>query len=269
MNEKKVKEGVVLEPLTKLRTLYWFRSVLAKAGCDATQLNKKYAIDIGTPRFDLYEQGLRRPSAESLNAIDEAFDIKLGVSPLKGMSTLYTSGPEDSRLWDVLEGDVELSRSLTENFYKEDMGLKALLESSFQARVDHMFESFFTASELERFKQRSITAKPHPISSPAVLIIGLTHPDFDNEIYLKYKAGKRYPYELLVAALAMRDMAHLNKSSIGEIDYLVAGVLRVLVEDLHIIREELIEYLKSYIYQSNKRLYPAHFNILEDKDFFD
>lgn len=74
-------------------------------------------------------------------------------------------------------------------------------------------------------------------------------------IYMNYRKAQKYNYDVLVAGLALRVVAYANKTNIKEADYLMVGIVRVLMEKMPEIADELLAYMKKQIKQFTSKLH--------------
>lgn len=246
--KKDYKTGVDLDELTELRTLYWFRKLLEKTGCKPSEIEKKYVINIETPEFGLYAIGRRKPQKSSLVAIDLAMEVGTGKRPLKDSSILYTRGPDGARLWDVLADDVEACRAIVDDFYEEEFGETALINSNFDEKIAYIFTMFnLDPADLEFLRQRSKEHQLKAFQQNALLTTSMKSENLGHPLYLSYKSGVRYPFDLLVVAMALRVLAYQNKTNMAEVDFMMMGVLRVLVEQMPEVKEELYYCISTHV----------------------
>ena len=248
VEKKDYATGVDHDELTKLRTLYWFRKILGKTGCKPTELARKYFIDIKNPEFKMYAIGRRKPITSSLEAIDLAMEVGTAKQPLKNMSLLYTHGPDGARLWEVLADDVEACRAIVDDFYEEEFGETALINSNFDEKIAYIFTMFnLDPADLEFLRQRSKEHQLKAFQQNALLTTSMKSENLGHPLYLSYKSGVRYPFDLLVVAMALRVLAYQNKTNMAEVDFMMMGVLRVLVEQMPEVKEELYYCISSHI----------------------
>ncbi|MGU4699063.1 hypothetical protein K6L09_20570 [Burkholderia cepacia] len=253
------KEGVELNELDKLRTLYWFRRVISIAGCLPKEIGERFFIDVAEPEKSfLYAEGRRQPSISTLSAFERAYTgEEPDKRPFAGTKGLFLNGPEGADLWKVLSGDLKSCRAVFDGFYEEEYGRGGLVNSTFTDRMSYMLESLFHSHQIEETKDLLTSFRiddfAHPLDLHAALTMEaelLDHPLLNN--FLK---GQKYPMGDLVAALAMRTVAYAERSFLKEADYVWLGVGRILLEKLPEIHDELLAILQHDIEEKNKNIF--------------
>ena len=132
--------GVTLDDVTRLRTLLWFRKFLSIAGCKVSEIEKNYYIEVDGSAYTLYASGRRDPSI-NLISIDKGVPLdNASARPFTGLSEIYR-GPEGTKLWEVLKGDIEICEKVVNDFYIDEFGKDGLDNCSFQDKVDLVKDS--------------------------------------------------------------------------------------------------------------------------------
>lgn len=252
-------EGVELNDLDKLKTHYWFRRVIAIAGCLPKEIGERFFIDVAEPeKFFLYAEGRRQPSLSTLAAFERAHSgSEPDKRPFAGTQELFLNGPEGADLWKVLSGDLEGCRAVLDGFYEEEFGRGGLLNSTLENRVEYLWECLLHLEQIGEAKELLSSYRiddfAYPLDLHAALIMEaelLDHPLLNN--FLK---GQKYPMGDLVAGLALKTVSYADKKCMKEADYIWLGVARILLEKMTEIYDELLAFLKNDIDDKNKNIF--------------
>ncbi len=241
-----------------LRTFYWFRKIVGIAGCKPSEIPDRFVLDLAKPRLHLYAVGRRQPAPETLAAFERAHTLKEpAAKPFAGTKELFLSGPEGAELWKVLGGEIEPCRAVLDGFYEEEFGRSGLVNSTFDQKVSYLWECLLHLEQIGESKEHlspmRIDDFAYPLDLKAALTVEpelLNHPLLNN-----FLSGQKYPMEDLVAGMALRTVAYADKKNFKEADYIWLGVVRILLEKMPEISEELLAWFMKDIDEKNKNLF--------------
>lgn len=257
--------NTVLSPLTKLRTLYWFRNVQAIAGCSPSQMNK-YVITGLDREYPLYAEGVREPSQKTLEAVEKAVLLGKDVeNPFKGTHARFKDGPEGSELWSVLDGDMLNCTQVLKDLFAGEFIDEHLANSTWERKIAYFKSVFFLPEQMAFVEERmthtnGVKFMTYSFYTSMVLDMeDLNHPALNN-----FRAGMAYDMEQLVGLLAMRVVAYELQMNVQAIDFMALGVMRILIEAVPEIGGELKDFFKDDFNKRNRKLFPQDTNYFKD-----
>jgi hypothetical protein len=249
-----------LSSIARLRTFFWFRKVQAIAGCSPAKMNAFITSDEQNRNvereYSLYADGVREPSQETLQAVEEALLVhKDDKRPFAGTMSRFNEGPLGMELWRALEADFNESVEILNGLYEEEFGEDALVNVTFADRLNLLKTSLFLPEQLNELDEFVAKGKIDFFWYSTIMPVVMFDQRSQHPLYVNFKNGMRYDLDMLAGVFAFRTFAYSLPMNIQEADYMALGVGLILKDLMPEIADELEDYFISDFEGRNRKLF--------------
>jgi hypothetical protein len=212
------KAGVKLDALTAVRVRVWLNAVKDRARCPVAELATRYDMP-NTARFDLYDKLERRPQRSTLQAVDKAVSNDAPrEQPFRGTSLVYLHGPGALQLWNALEGAQRICRTIVNDELNRVFSKQTFRWGLPFSRKVEALTRIVPGAVCTDMYGTLVRGEPHPVTlqfSKAIRSRDIEARELAIETWQSY----------FVTAIAVWQIAQVNKDSFQEADFLLLGVL--------------------------------------------